>query len=134
MPNPQQELYGRLLVMLRQEFGKDKVYDGFLPPEGTPYPFVYLAGTHQDDDRSNKTQPLGTIEQTIDVWMDDPHRRGTLSQMMERCIDVAGQLDHTKTYAWELTGCDQDIRPDNTTKTPLMHGIITITYRLLGGK
>lgn len=133
MTDPQQELYGRLLVLLRQEFGTDMVFDGYLPPEGTPYPFVYLSGTHQVDDLGNKMQTLGMIYQTIDVWMDDPHKRGTLSQTMNRCISIARNLKHTKTYAWRMTGCDQQIMTDTTTSTPLMHGIIDITFRLLGG-
>ncbi|MGI6117836.1 MAG: hypothetical protein ACOYBC_05545 [Bilifractor sp.] len=131
--NPQQELFGRLLVMLRDEFGKDMVFDGFLPPDGTPYPFVYLAGSHQVDDMSNKMQTLGTIYQTVDVWMDDPHKRGTLSACIERCIDVARKLSRTINYSWMLSGCDHQIIQDNTTKTPLLHGIITLEFKLLGG-
>lgn len=41
--DPQQELFTALLEKLRDEFGEDKVFDGFLPPENTPYPFIYLA-------------------------------------------------------------------------------------------
>lgn len=39
--DPQQELFTKLLTEIKA-LGYD-VYDGFLPPDGTPYPFVYLA-------------------------------------------------------------------------------------------
>ena len=40
--DPQQELFSYLLVTLKKEY-QDMVFDGFMPPEGTPYPFIYLA-------------------------------------------------------------------------------------------
>ena len=37
--DPQQELFTKLLTEIKAlELGYD-VYDGFLPPDGTPYPF-----------------------------------------------------------------------------------------------
>ena len=43
--DPQQELFTELLTEIKA-LGCD-VYDGFLPPDGTPYPFVYLADSQQ---------------------------------------------------------------------------------------
>ena len=43
--DPQQELFTELLLKLK-ELGYD-VYDTFLPPEDTPYPFIYLADSQQ---------------------------------------------------------------------------------------
>ena len=43
--DPQQELFTALLIAAREQ-GYD-VYDGALPPEDTPYPFVYLADSRQ---------------------------------------------------------------------------------------
>ena len=40
--DPQQELFSALLLELKKQY-PDGVYDTFLPPEGTPYPFIYLA-------------------------------------------------------------------------------------------
>ena len=40
--DPQQELFSALLLELKKQY-PDSVYDTFLPPEGTPYPFIYLA-------------------------------------------------------------------------------------------
>lgn len=63
----QQELFSTLLVQLKEEF-KEKgigVYDGFMPPEGTAYPFVYLADSQFVDSYDNKTMIRGSVYQTI---------------------------------------------------------------------
>lgn len=46
--DPQQELFTKLLTEIKA-LGYD-VYDGFLPPDGTPYPFVYFADNQQIDE------------------------------------------------------------------------------------
>ncbi|MFR1208968.1 MAG: hypothetical protein ACLSED_07285 [Sellimonas intestinalis] len=69
--DPQQELFSTLLTELKNT-GYD-VYDGFLPPDNTPYPFVYLADSQQIDDR-NKTAVFGSVYQTIDVWNNNPKK------------------------------------------------------------
>ena len=74
--DPQQELFTELLLKLK-EMGYD-VYDTFLPPEDTPYPFVYLADGQQTDD-ANKTAVFGNVYQTIHVWHNNPRQRGAVS-------------------------------------------------------
>ena len=58
--DPQQELFTELLLKLK-DLGYD-VYDTFLPPEGTPYPFVYLADSRQTDTRTKSTV-IGNVYQ-----------------------------------------------------------------------
>lgn len=70
--DPQQELFTKLLTEIKA-LGYD-VYDGFLPPDGTPYPFVYFADNQQIDE-ANKTAVFGSVHQTIHVWCDNPKRR-----------------------------------------------------------
>ena len=77
--DPQQELFTELLLRLKEK-GYD-VYDTFLPPEGTPYPFIYLADSQQTDD-SNKTAIFGNVYQTINVWHNNPRQRGTVSGIL----------------------------------------------------
>ena len=79
--DPQQELFTKLLTEIKAlELGYD-VYDGFLPPDGTPYPFVYLADSQLIDD-ANKTAVFGSVHQTIHVWHNNPRQRGTVSKML----------------------------------------------------
>lgn len=78
--DPQQELFSALLLELKKQY-PGSVYDTFLPSEGTPYPFVYLADSDLND-RANKTAVFGIVSQTIHVWHDNPRQRGTVSQMI----------------------------------------------------
>jgi hypothetical protein len=134
MKNPQQDIFSAFLVALRAEFGADRVFDGFLPPDGTPYPFVYLGTSQQIDDYGNKMQILGSVRQTVDVYTDDPKKRGTFSDWMVRAIETAHRTTESNSYRWAVIETDQQVIPDNTTNTPLMHGVIDITFQLLGGK
>lgn len=124
--DPQQELFTALLLAVREQ-GYD-VYDGALPPDGTPYPFVYLADSHQVDS-ANKTAVFGSVYQTIHVWHDSPHKRGTVSQALLELKQVCRALDRTASYAWFTKNVDQRILSDNTTKTPLLHGLLEVEFK-----
>lgn len=124
--DPQQELFTELLLQLK-ELGYD-VYDTFLPPEGAPYPFIYLADSQQTDD-PNKTAIFGNVNQTIHVWHNNPKQRGTVSEMLLDIKKICYRLEHTEGFAWFIQDMNQRILPDNTTKTPLLHGILEINFR-----
>ena len=124
--DPQQELFTRLKLDL--EAAGHTVYDGFMPPEGTPYPFDYLGEFRQTDD-ANKSAVFGTVYATIHVWSNTPRNRGTVSQMLLDIKNVCRALRHTANFGWFLQGINQQILPDNTTKTPLLHGVIEATFR-----
>ena len=123
--DPQQELFTELLMQLKN-IGYD-VYDTFLPPEDTPYPFLYLADSQQIDNR-NKTTVFGNVYQTIHVWHNNPKQRGTVSKMLLDVKKVCYQLEHTASFAWMIRNVDQRILPDNTTKTPLLHGLLEVEF------
>jgi hypothetical protein len=124
--DPQQELFTRLLLDLKA-LGYD-VYDTGLPPEGTPYPFVYLADSQQDD-IDNKTAVFGEVTQTIHVWHDNPGQRGTVSKMLLDIKTACRKIEKTNNFAWFVRGVNQRILPDNTTKTPLLHGYLSVTFK-----
>lgn len=123
--DPQQELFTNLLMELKKT-GYD-VYDTFLPPEGTPYPFIYLADSQQSDMRT-KNAVLGNVYQTIHVWHNNPKQRGTVSQMLLDIKKACYRLEHTANFAWMIRNVDQRILPDNTTKTPLLHGLLEVEF------
>ena len=124
--DPQQELFSELIERIRAA-GYD-VYDGTLPPEGTAYPFVYM-GDCQQTDRNTKSAVIGNVYLTIHVWSNDPRQRGTLSGMMFEIKKICRALEITPSYSWDVMDCQSQIIPDDTTKIPLMHGIINITFR-----
>lgn len=119
----QQELFTALLVELKEHYD---VYDGYLPPAGTEYPFVYLADSEQSDE-ANKEAVFGTITQTIHVWHDNPKKRGTVSAMMLKIKQIC--RDASNTSGWMLTGMNQTILADDTTGARLVHGIIIAEFR-----
>lgn len=127
--DPQQELFSELQVKIKA-LGYD-VYDGELPPDDTPYPFVYLADSRMTDMRS-KTAVLGTVYQTIHVWHSNIRRRGDLSEMMAQIKRVCRLLHETKTFSWDCRSVIQQILTDTTTTTPLLHGVLDVEFALGG--
>lgn len=124
--DPQQELFTRLLKDIKVK-GYD-VYDGFLPPSGTPYPFVYIGDFQQIDDQ-NKTAVFGNVFATIHVWSNTPKNRGEVSKMLLDIKTICRAIEHTTNFAWILRNANQSIRPDNTTKSPLLHGVLDLEFK-----
>lgn len=120
--DPQQELFTAYKLSL--EAMGYAVYDGELPPEDTPYPFYYL-GDFSQSDKMLKNAVTGTVSPTIHIWHNNPRERGTVSKMMLDAKKVVYNLNKTKGFSWLVQSVDGQIIPDNTTKTPLLHGIVT---------
>ena len=119
--DPQQELFSRLKVDL--EAKGFAVYDGALPPDGTPYPFVYL-GDMQQNDSALKNATTGIVYPMIHVWHNNPRQRGTVSAMLLDIKAVCWSIKHTPHFAWNIRTANQRILTDNTTKAPLLHGVL----------
>lgn len=124
--DPQQELFTELLVRLKEK-GYD-VYDGFLPPDSTEYPFVYLADSQQVDDR-NKTTSFGTVYQKIHVWHSSPKQRGRVSEILLDMKRLCYSLTETKNFGWNLKNVNQQILSDTTTTQPLLHGVLSVEFQ-----
>ena len=124
--DPQQELFSKLKMEIEKK-GYD-VYDGFLPPENTPYPFIYLGNSRQVDD-ANKSAVFGNVFQTIHFWSNTPRKRGTLSTMMIDVKMICRKIGKTKNFSWFVRNIDQTIMPDTTTKTPLLHGVLEVEFK-----
>jgi hypothetical protein len=123
--DPQQELFTTLKLSLKAK--GLSVFDGVLPPDDTPYPFVYLGDSQQIDD-ANKSAVFGNVHQTIHIWHNNPKQRGTVSEMMLTIKTVCRQILHTKNFAWSVRNINQRILPDNSTDTPLMHGVLEVEF------
>lgn len=125
--DPQQELFTELLVQLKQAF-PDRVYDGFLPPENTPYPFVYLSES-QLTDTEMKGAVTGTVYQVIEIWHSSPEKRGTVSEMLLQVKQICRKTEHTENFAWLIRNIDQRILPDTSTGKPLLHGRLEVEFK-----
>lgn len=119
--DPQQELFTAYKLSL--EAKGYAVYDGCLPPEDTPYPFIYLGDFSQSDDQ-HKNAVTGRVHPTIHVWHNNPKQRGTVSQMLLDVKAVIYKTERTEHFGWLVQTVDSRIIPDNTTNTPLLHGIV----------
>ena len=117
----QQELFTALKLGI--EAKGYTVYDGVLPPDGTPYPFVYM-GDFRQADREHKNAVTGIVYPTIHLWHNNPRQRGTVSRMLSDIKAVCRSIDHTSNFAWLIRSVNSQIIPDNTTKTPLLHGVV----------
>lgn len=124
--DPQQQLFTRVKKDI--EAIKYAVYDGYMPPEGTPYPFVYLGDMQQTDD-ANKSAVFGNVYFTIHVWSNTPKNRGSVSKMLLDIKEVCRKIEHTEHFSWMLRNVNQRIIADTTTKTPLLHGVLEVEYK-----
>lgn len=123
--DPQQELFSTLLTELKKM--EYDVYDGFLPPKNTPYPFIYLADSTQIDEE-NKTAVFGRVSQTIHVWHNSPKQRGTVSKILLDAKTMCRKLEKTDNFSWFVRDVNQRILSDDTTKQPLLHGILSVEF------
>lgn len=126
MLDPQQELFIKLKTDI--ESLEYDVFDGALPPENTPYPFVYLDGFAQTD-RILKNAVMGTVTPTIHVWHNSEKQRGTVSEMLLNIKRLCYSIDKTTSYSWLLDSLNQTIITDTTTRTPLLHGVLDLSFK-----
>lgn len=124
--DPQQEIFTEIRKTI-ETLGYS-VYDSVLPPDGTEYPFVYLGYTQQIDTRT-KTQINGTVYQQIDVWHDDPKKRGNVSAMMLAIKQACFALTHTDNFSIDVSLNDQSIQPDTSTSVTLMRGMLELKIK-----
>lgn len=123
--DPQQELFTALKLAL--EAKGYAVFDGVLPPDDTPYPFVYL-GDFRQTDTEHKNAVTGIVYPMIHVWHNDTRKRGTVSNMLLEIKTECRKLVKTSNFAWLVRNVTGRIIPDNTTKTPLLHGVIEAEF------
>lgn len=116
----QQEFFMALRSALKKQ--GYAVYDSVLPPDNTPYPFIYLAGSWTNP-QDIKKGDLGLIRQIVQVW-GTAQMRGTIDSLNEAVLNTAKSIKTTDHYAFKvrLNETEQQILNDDTTNTPLMQG------------
>lgn len=101
------------------------IYDGALPPDGTPYPFVYM-GDFRQSEKNHKNAVTGIVYPMIHVWHNNVKQRGTVSKMLLDIKTVCRKINRTSNYAWLFRNVNSRIITDNTTNTPLLHGVVEV--------
>jgi hypothetical protein len=128
--SPSQEIFTAMLVALREKYqGKPEVYDGFLPPAGTPYPFIYVSDTQHIPSFDTKQAAFGKVSLSIDVWHNNVRQRGVLTNLLFEIQQLAATIHYTDSYAWHICECSESVLADNTTSEPLMRGVLYITFK-----
>lgn len=97
-------------------------------PGDVAYPFIYIGEQFSTDDQ-RKDAILGNITQTIHFYGFQT-KRGSLTSMMNDVLYACRNLKHTEHFYVVMRGVDKSILQDNTTNTPLNHGILEIEYQL----
>lgn len=120
---PQQELFTACLLALKEMY-PGQVHDTVLPPEDTPYPFIYLSRSSTVN-LQTKSGGYGTVTQIFKVWHDDPGKRGTVSKMCHDIERVADSISETATYSWAVRSINTEIEADTTVTPPLLMGTVT---------
>lgn len=121
--NAQQELFTKVRSLLVGEFGEGNVFDGKMPPDDTPYPFIYIGETDSNDIYT-KTELMGSALIYVYVWHDNPMKRGTVSDWLERASQLLRSIEDTNSHHFTLTSLNQRIRSNEG----YMQGIITAGY------
>ncbi len=124
MINPGQEIFTKIMS-ISKDLGY-KTYD-YLPGE-VGYPFVFI-GEQFSQDIPNKSAVFGTIQQRIHVYGYST-QRGTVSSMMDEILRECRKLESTNHFYVSITqNVSQQIIPDNSTNTPLNHGILEVEFK-----
>ena len=128
--DPQQEMFSALLITLKEKYKGTGigVYDTVLPPKDTPYPFVSLTDCTESD-QATKSEIVGEVNLTLKVWHDNVRQRGTVSGILADIKKICRSIEHTAHYAWNMQRPTQRILPDNTTKQPLLMGILEVAFK-----
>ena len=124
--SPQQEIFAAVRGICVNLFGESNVFD-YLPPEETPYPFVFV-GEQLSNDQRNKSAVFGTVNQTVHVYHNDYKRRGSTTNMIMAVQTAIRALKSTAHFHVDVRSINGQVLPDNTTATPLLHGIIEIEF------
>ena len=125
MPSPQQEIFMAIRGICTK-LGYT-VYD-YLPPDGVAYPFVFV-GEQYSNDQANKSAVFGTVNQTVHIYHNDYKKRGTTTTMMDAIKTEIRKLKSTPHFYVRVRSMDDQILTDNTTATPLLHGVIEIAIQ-----
>ena len=126
MISPQQELYSGLLVTLRARL-PCQVHDARIHDGRASFPYVYMGEARQTD-TPRKGIITGTVSITIHVWHDDERRRGDLSDIMARALNVCRSVP-SDTLSFTLDTANQRILTDDTGEPVLLHGVLDVRWR-----
>lgn len=124
MRSPQQEVFTFCRQKAIELYGADIVYD--YTPYEEPTPFVII-GEAFNQDVDSKSQINVRLQQTIHFYY-PIKQRGTLEKQILRYKHAIREATNTKRYYITVEKISSRVIQDNSTKTPLWHGILEIEF------
>lgn len=125
--SPRQEIFTMCRQAAIRVMGETSVFD-YLPGKEANYPFVFI-GEQYGEDISYKNVVAGDCTQTIHVYHNDPGKRGSTQRMMDELLGEVRKVKHTRTFYVELVDTRTQMLTDNTTSTPLLHGVLELRFK-----
>lgn len=104
-------------------------YD-FLPEDGVSYPFFFVGEQFSNKVKNNKDQVFLSVQQTVHLYHNDHRQRGTVSSLLDGLLREVVAIRRIGGQKLTLIDDSQQLVPDNTTSTPLMHGIIEFDFEV----
>lgn len=127
MYSPQQEIFTLCRQKAIEVIGENNTYD-HIPQEGTKYPFIFI-GEAFSQDKANKSVVFGAVQQTIHIYHNDYRKRGTTTKLITELKQKLREVEKTPHFFVSISSITDQILSDNTTKTPLLHGVIEVEFK-----
>lgn len=115
--SPEQQLFNRVYSLILG-LGYDAY--SYLPGD-VAYPFVHIGEQFKQHERTNKDRLDTQSQLTVHVWGNDWRRRGDITSMM-----YAIEQAIVKEFGVRAELISTQMLTDNSTNTPLMHGLIEL--------
>ena len=122
--DPRQDIYDTIYGVLGNVI-PGAVYD-FIPPKGTPYPFIRI-GYYQGDDTPNKTHIFGDYFQMIHFWWPKDDRIGLTNAMLLTKSDLRALKSTPGGFQLSKIDIREQVLPDIDDTIELLHGVLTLT-------
>lgn len=126
--SPDFELFNAIRRLLNARLNID-VYDSDLPGPEAPYPFVFIQDPNTVEDFYVKGGVFGQVSIIIDVWQDNPRKKGTVSDWLFTIRRLLNSIDDTDSYSWCVSEAQTSFSNDNTTGQVLLRGMLQVTFK-----
>lgn len=125
MISPQQSVF-MLCKNTALDVFDGKVYD-YLPGKETDYPFIFI-GEQFSNDKVNKSVIFANITQRVHFFHNDFKKRRSTSDLILKYMQTIREREKAFKRDFLVKEMSYRMLTDNTTDTPLMHGVLEITF------
>lgn len=125
MISPQQSVF-MLCKNTALDIFDGKVYD-YLPGKEVAYPFIFI-GEQFSNDIENKSVIFANVTQRVHFFHNDFRERRRISDLILKYMQAIREKEEAFKRDFLVKEMSYRMLTDNTTDTPLMHGVLEITF------